>query len=91
MVDAILERNPEVAFKSPIDMDRVSHCCLVHLEAQSCVVIVQYSCIHIMFIRLQLIHWGCSGASGSWSADGLGTWRAAAVDGIRVLFVVVLS
>ena len=26
VVDAILERNPEVAFKSAIDMDRVSYC-----------------------------------------------------------------
>jgi len=25
VVDAILERNPEVSFKSSIDMDRVSH------------------------------------------------------------------
>ena len=27
VVDAILERNPEVSFRSSIDMDRVSHCC----------------------------------------------------------------
>jgi len=33
VVDAILERNPEVSFKSAIDMDRVSytsHICTVH-------------------------------------------------------------
>jgi len=38
VVDAILERNPEVSFKSPIDMDRVSHCCLVHIIPKSRVV-----------------------------------------------------
>jgi len=53
VVDAILERNPEVAFKSAIDMDRVS-CCQQQISdglSDKCVLVCMCAVKYLLLLK----------------------------------------